>query len=329
MARPNGGDSAAVLANRTTLATFDRPRGPATTLQVLSDTHLSPTAHGTLNCFHRTKQRLEMALADAHRLDVDGVVVAGDLTKDGADDEFALAKELLRIAPRPTVVVPGNHDISADGDGPADSESAFARRLGREGYPATTRAGGTELVAVDSTSADSDRPIGGAVGDETRSRIRASPTKTPQIGVMHHPLGTVPGRFEEALPSDAYQVREPAVVADAFVAAGVDLVITGHVHWPYADEYRGLNLVGAPSTASFPPSYLLVHVDERGTTVELVPLAGEVGLTEAYEFAAEDEYRREAIRGAVSEGYFGRFPMVEQTPSPEQAGGTPASTSGD
>jgi len=314
MARTDRGDATAAPTfppNGKTLARFDRPTGNGTTLLIVSDTHLSPTAHGSLKCFHRTKQRLEMAIADAHRLDVDGFVVAGDLTKDGTPEEYALAGELLRVAPRPTLVVPGNHDVTVS-DGPIGSGSDFAAWLDREAYPVTEQVGPVSVTGIDTTRPPATAAVGGAVSADASATLCAKSPATPRIAVMHHPLATVPGRFESALPTGAYQVQQPDTVADSLVAGGFDLVVSGHVHWPYAGQYHGLNVVGAPSSSSFPPAYLLVHVGRQGTTVTLVPLAGEAGLSEAYEFAVGDEYRGEAIQKAVCEGYFGEFPLVNQ-----------------
>lgn len=313
MANPTSEETTAapgVAPTGKTLARFDAPTGSPTTLMVVADTHLSPTAHGTLKCFHRTKQRLEMAIADAHRADVDGVLVAGDLTKDGTAEEYALAGELLRIAPRPTLTVPGNHDVSSDG--PIGSGAEFAGWLDRGRFPATEDVHGIEVTGIDTTLAARTDAVGGAVTGQSRERLRALTASSTRIAVMHHPLALPPGPFDSELPADAYRVQDPETVAGTLRSAGVELVISGHVHWPYAGTARGLNVVGAPSSASFPPAYLLVHIDEHGTTVELVPLAGEVGLSEAYRFAIEDEYRGAAIHEAVSGGYFETFPLVDQ-----------------
>jgi Icc protein len=322
MARPERDDITtrpAVAPSGRTLACFDRPRGKSTTLMVVADAHLSQTAYGTLKCFHRTKQRLEMAFADAHRLNVDGVVVAGDLTRDGTAEEYALADELLSIAPRPTVVVPGNHDVSTDG--PVEGGREFASWLDGPAYPTTRTVAGLEVTGLDTTRPAAADPIGGSVSADALESLSTLSSATPRIAVMHHPLAAVPGHFASSLPTDAYRVQNPDQVAETLLSAGTDLVIGAHVHWPYVDSYRGLNVVGTPSTASFPPSYLLVHVDRRGTTVELVPLAGEVGLSEAYEFALEDDYRGEAIRQAVADGYFEDLPFVDErepsAPAPE------------
>jgi Icc protein len=292
-----------------TLARFDRPRGSGTTVAVLSDPHLTPTARGSMKLYHRTKQRFEMAVADAHRLDVDGVVVAGDLTKDGTPNEYMLGDSLVGTLPEPTVAVPGNHDVGPEQA--LGSGTAFARRYGHDDYPVTKTMGDMTVCGIDSTCPGSDRH-GGGVGREPLSTLIDTPASGGRIAVMHHPLAPVPEPFDAVLPETDYRIRDPETTADALVDAGVELVVTGHLHWPFATTYRGLNVVGAPGCSTFPPSYLLVRVDSSGTTVSLVPLVGEQGLAEAYEFAVADDSRGPLVRAVVEDGYFGRFPQVGQ-----------------
>jgi len=293
----------------TALARFDRPQSSGTTIAVIADPHLSPTDCGSLKVYHRTKQRFQMALADAHRLDVDGVLVAGDLTKDGTSRQFALADELLRTAPTPIHVLPGNHDVT--GRGPVGSGTAFARRYGYEGYPVETEIHGVDIVSLDTTLAGGSP--GGTLTDQTRRQLQERSDSTrPRVAVMHHPITPIPSPLDSALPDTEYRLQNPDATLDVLGAADVDMVVSGHLHWPFATEYEGVAVVGAPGCSSFPPSYLLVHFDSRGTTVTIVPLADRSGLTEAYEYAVENHQRGDEIRSAVENGYFDRFPMVDQ-----------------
>jgi predicted phosphodiesterase len=288
------------------LARFDRPRGPETTLAVIADPHLSPSAHGTLKLFHRGEQRLVTALDDAAARGVDATVLAGDITKDGERAEYELATRLLRNGPDPLVAVPGNHDVAYDGDrGPVPDGEAFAAWRQRDSFPRRHAVGGAELLALDTTRTDGTTKVGGAFSPSTRRWLATLPDQSgPRIAVGHHPLGPVPDPLGSALPERSYRLAESRVVADELAAAGVDLLLSGHVHWPYAGTYRGLNVLGVPSACAFPPAYLLVDIRPTGTTVSFVPLAGETGLNEAYEFALADDNRGGAIGEAVTSGYF-------------------------
>lgn len=302
------------------LARFDQPRGPETTMAVIADPHLSGTAHGTIKMHHRSKQRLETALDDADRRGADLTVLAGDITKDGERSEYELATELLRSGPNPTIAVPGNHDVAYDGDrGPIPDGNAFAAWRGRNAFPRTHSLGGLELLALDSTRTDGTTKVGGALATESRKWLTSLPEPSgPRIATCHHPLGPVPDPLGSALSEQSYRLANPRVIADELTAVGVDLAITGHVHWPYVGEYRGLTLVGAPSVSSFPPAYFLVQIDPDGTTVSFVPLAGEAGLIEAYEFALEDDKRGDAIQEAVSTGYLDSL-FDRPTPTPTES----------
>jgi Icc protein len=291
-----------------TLARFDRPQGSGTTLAVVADPHLTPTASGSLKVYHRTKQRFQMAIADAHRLDVDGILVAGDLTKDGEMAEYALADRILASAPAPTIAVPGNHDIAPTAH--VTSGTQFGRQYGCKRYPATVSLDGVSVVGLDSTHPDSETAGGHVDSDSLDALQDRQATSRPQIAMLHHPLVPIPDPFGNILTERDYRVRRPEQTADCLVDAGIDVAITGHLHWPYAMEYRGLTVIGAPGCASFPPAYLLVHLDSRGTTVTMVPLAGQAGLSEAYEHALDHD-RGPTIRDAVEGGYFTEFPLVD------------------
>lgn len=69
---------------------------------ILSDTHVSP---GT-----PAEVRLTDAIAEINNSDFDFVIVNGDLTNQGADDELRNIHQLLQGVKAPLYVVPGNHE---------------------------------------------------------------------------------------------------------------------------------------------------------------------------------------------------------------------------
>lgn len=63
------------------------------------------------------RQRLLRGLATARRLDVDHIVITGDLTEEGTDAQFEALAEVLSesgIDPQNLTLVPGNHDAYHD-----------------------------------------------------------------------------------------------------------------------------------------------------------------------------------------------------------------------
>jgi 3',5'-cyclic AMP phosphodiesterase CpdA len=199
-AGPGDNHAAVFPTDGLTLARFDRPTADGTTLMVVSDPHLTATRHGTLKLYHRSKQRFQMAVADAHRLGVDAFLVAGDLTRAGERAELALAQDLLRTAPRPTVTVPGNHDITRNGLGSGDE---FAEWRGEGSYPQSRLLDGLTIHTVD-TTAPATR--GGSVDADALQTVGGQ-TSGPQIAMMHHPVASVPRPFRSELADVDYRVE--------------------------------------------------------------------------------------------------------------------------
>jgi hypothetical protein len=306
------------------LASLPRPSLPApTTLAVVSDPHLAPDARGTWKVLHRAPGRFRAALADADRRGVAAVLSPGDLTKDGAPAEFALVDEALADRSTPFLAVPGNHDVSKPRWDPYEAPSAgtFAERYGPGSLPFAERIGGLDVVGLNSASAP-DGSLGdtheGAVGSVQLDWLdRTLPDlETPVVclhhGVTHPSARTGSGGFAAVDGDDTgtdggdgrdgghYRVRDADALREVLVRHGVPLVVSGHVHWPdVAPVGAGHELV-APATCSLPPSYLLLHVDAGGTTVELVPLAGRTGFEEAYVSAREGNAHGRAVAASAT-----------------------------
>jgi len=321
----------------TTMARFDTPRGPGTTFAVVADVHLRGPHpdHETGN--RRARRRLAAAVADADRLDVDAILVAGDLTAAGRPVEVEIGEQVLGDPPAPVLAVPGDRDLAEgpggaaapaaqpdDGTGEsagraADSDDAVWASPGA--CPYARRVGGVTVLGVDTASGGGAVPTatrGGAITRAERSWLvrtaRADPD--PTMLLAHHAIAPLPGAFDRRLDDRRYRVREPARTADVLDDAGVDLAVSGHLQWPTATRYRGVDAVGAPSIAGFPPAYLLVDVEPRGTTVSLVPLADERGLEADYRRARTGDGRGAAVRDAVGDGYFDGLPFVDSRSEP-------------
>lgn len=277
-----------------TLATLDRPRAPErVTLAVVADPHVTPDASGTWKVYHRTERRLRAAVADVERRDVDCVVLAGDLTKDGAPSEFRAADVVLEELSTPLVGVPGNHDVPKPRWDPYQAPSAeeFARRYAAGTYPFVERVGGIDLVGINSAStpdgslADTHR---GAVSDAQLDWLATTLSDLCNPVVVCHHNVLHPQTHTGSFPSgDFYQLRNAGAVRETLTAGGVECVVSGHIHWPAVGEQAGLTEVIAPAVCSFPQAYLLLEVGPDGTAVRLVPLADRAGLEEAYVHARE------------------------------------------
>ena len=205
-------------------------------------------------------QQLERAIAEVNELAPDVVIVSGDLTSNGFKDEYALARGYLNdVVCDSIVVIPGNHD--SRNVGYVHFEELFGDRN------SVLRTDGVTIVAVDSSEPDLDN---GQIG---RGRYRwieeqfADPADL-RVFVLHHHLLPVPGTGRER-----NIVHDAGDALECLQRAGVDLVLSGHKHVPYAWRLEDLFIVNAGTVSSsrlrgnVRPCYNVVEID--GTHVDV------------------------------------------------------------
>jgi 3',5'-cyclic AMP phosphodiesterase CpdA len=209
---------------------------------------------------HFVPNLLERAISEINELEPDLVVCSGDLTTAGYKPEWVQAKAYLdKIECQAMVVVPGNHD--ARNVGYIHFEELFGDRS------PVLRVGDVTVVAVDSTMPDLDE---GQIGRgryawieeqfDGRERLR--------IFVLHHHLLPIPGTGRER-----NIVYDAGDAIECLQRAGVDLVLSGHKHVPYAWRLEDMFIVntGTVSTTRLRgngrPCYNVVEVS--GTHVDV------------------------------------------------------------
>jgi 3',5'-cyclic AMP phosphodiesterase CpdA len=209
---------------------------------------------------HFVPSLIERAIGEINDLGPDLVICTGDLTTFGFKQEFAQAKAYLdRIECESIVVVPGNHD--SRNVGYVHFEQLFGERN------SVLHVNGVTVVAVDSTEPDLDH---GQIG---RGRYRWIEEQFRQaadlrIFVLHHHLLPVPGTGRER-----NVVYDAGDAIECLQRAGVDLVLSGHKHVPYAWRLEDLFVVNTGTVSSLRlrgntrPCYNLVEV--TGTHVDV------------------------------------------------------------
>lgn len=167
-------------------------------------------------------------------------VITGDVTREGTRPEFAAARDWIRGLATETLVVPGNHDtpylnIFKRLFAPWGRYEAYFGKLERMAFQrpglaiaTINTARGAQLRANWSKGAISERQVLRA-----SAALAAAPGDALRIVACHHPLIEMIGA-----PMSG-KVHGGRQAADAFAAARVDLVMTGHVHAPFALPYPG------------------------------------------------------------------------------------------
>lgn len=198
----------------------------------------------------------------------DLTVVSGDLTRFGEVRDFEAAADWLAAVPGPRLVTPGNHD--APYLAWAERVVAPFRRYERHIGPAPSQSWQADGVAV--------RGINTARGAQPRLNWSKGQIAARQAGaaaawlavqpgvrivVTHHPLIEMLGG-----PMTA-RVWGGERAAAAFAAARVDLVLSGHIHapfaWPYPYGDGKTYAVGAGTLSirerGAPPGFNVVEVE--------------------------------------------------------------------
>jgi Icc protein len=180
---------------------------------------------------------MERAINEINDLEPDIVVCSGDLTAMGFKHEYALAKEYLdRLRCESVVVIPGNHD--SRNVGYIHFEQLFSRRNH------VLRLGSVTIVAVDSTEPDLDH---GQIGRGRYAWIEesfAAPADL-RVFVCHHHLLPVPGTGRER-----NIIYDAGDTIECLQRSGVNLVLSGHKHVPYAWRLENLFIVNAGTVSS-------------------------------------------------------------------------------
>ena len=231
------------------------------------------------------KEAVEAAVERIHAERPDLVIAAGDLTKDGKEVEFDAAQAWLARLPRPQLVTPGNHDTPFVGPREILTrivapwrryESRFGDRHNSDwDDPRAT------VATLNSARAFQLRPnwSKGAVSRkqvrEVCADLKGAAPGALKIVVCHHPLIEMIGG-----PMTA-RVHGGTAAAQAFSHAGVDLVLTGHIHAPFVHPYPfsdGCTQAVGSGTLSVrergvPPSFNVIEVDD--TDIRITALAFE------------------------------------------------------
>ncbi len=206
------------------------------------------------------RDKVVKAIRQINELEPDLVVVTGDVSCWGIHSEMRDAYETLIDLKPETIFVPGNHD--ARNNGREFFELYFGKT--KKHY----KADGILIIGVDSTQPDLDD---GHVGYEQREWIR-SKLRRDKINILalHHHVVPVPktGRERNVL-IDAGEIVE------MITSAGVNIVLAGHRHMPYAIRLMHTHIIHAGTLGSFKvlgmpdQNYNVIDIEEETVSLRL------------------------------------------------------------
>ena len=180
------------------------------------------------------KAAVAAALGYAHGRRFDAVIVTGDITQAGERREFEAAKAWMALLPQPVLCAPGNHDTPYFDLGARlfAPWARYAGYIGQAAFEGVARAG---LNAVTFNTARGAQPRlnwskGQAREADVREVLRRLRPDEPGLKVVacHHPLMEVTGG---PMTGRVWGGRR---ASQLLAEGGADLILTGHVHMPFA-----------------------------------------------------------------------------------------------
>lgn len=212
----------------------------------------------------------------------DAIVVTGDLTMRAKPAEFRAAGAWLKRLGRPVTLEVGNHDLPY-----FDLFARFVRPYRR--YEAIERMlerpldlPGLVIVPLKTTARFQWRlnwskgHVSARSLEQTLARVATAPDGAVILVACHHPLIEGGTRMRS-------ETRNSGAALAALAAAGVDAVLTGHVHDPFdlvrTVGGRQVRLIGAGTLSerlrATPPSFNEIRIAAGIETVPRVMTADE------------------------------------------------------
>jgi 3',5'-cyclic AMP phosphodiesterase CpdA len=204
---------------------------------------------------HFRPDLMERVLEEINNMNIDILVVTGDLTEGGYYPEFDRAESYIdRIRCKKKIIVPGNHD--SRNVGYLHFEEIFGSRSG------VLKDEDVTIVGVDSTEPDIDE---GHIGRSNYEWIEHTfAVNGFKIFALHHHILPVPktGRERNVLV-------DAGDVLDLLIKCSVNLVLCGHKHVPWIWNLEGMIILNAGTACTdrvkwnTPQSYNLIELEEE------------------------------------------------------------------
>jgi 3',5'-cyclic AMP phosphodiesterase CpdA len=173
----------------------------------------------------------------------DLVVLSGDLTQRAKPEQFRQAREFVDRIPVPTLTVPGNHDVPLYRvwERIFNPYGCYRKYFSEELEPVYRD---DEMLVVGINTAfgwtikDGRITLGRLL--EVEQLLRATPEAVLKVVVAHHHLIPPPNFGTQRVLANAYEA------IDLFSSAGVDLILSGHLHQAYIGNSEEFYPKGRP-----------------------------------------------------------------------------------
>ncbi|MBD1907703.1 MULTISPECIES: metallophosphoesterase family protein [Cyanophyceae] len=250
---------------------------------VVSDLHIAlpHTISDHPSRFHLVEvsiPALEIVLKNLEKLDLDFLLLPGDLTQDGEPDNHAwLAKRLLKL-PFPVFVVPGNHDVlslvsTGQNIGLKDFPyyyQQFGYKNPEQLYYTCEILPGVRLIGLNSNQFDDQGKQIGCLDEQQLAWLRQvladiDDNELVLVMVHHNVVEHLPEQSQHQL-GRRYMLKNAPLLLEILRDSGVNLVFTGHLHVQDIACDRNVFDITTGSLVSYPHPYRILdfRTDKEG-----------------------------------------------------------------
>lgn len=225
---------------------------------------------------------LEQVLDHISQLDIDFLLLPGDLTQHGERDNHAWLAQRLAQLPFPCYVVPGNHDVvlpkgNANRIGPADFPQIYEKfgyRDPEQIWYSASPVPGLRLIGLNSNQFDDEGQLIGRLDKDQLDWLEAelsqdSPDyEATWLMIHHNVLEHLPDQAQHPL-GRRYILRNAERLKAILKQHQVPLVFTGHLHVQDVTQVDGLTEMTTGSLVSYPHPYRLLHYKQSAAETTL------------------------------------------------------------
>ena len=252
---------------------------------IISDLHIAlpETIEDNPHRFHLVEvsiPALEAALAHLVTLDLDFLLLPGDLTQDGEIVNHQWLANRLAKLPFPTYVIPGNHDVpDLNGTEKTIALKDFPDYYGEFGYQNKQQLyysqeilPGVQLIALNSNNFNAE---GKQIGylDETQlcwleKVLESLENKLVLVTIHHNIIEHFPKQKEHPF-GKRYMLDNADTLLKILQKHEVKIIFTGHLHVQDIARSQNIYEICTGSLVSYPHPYRIVEVSNSDRELQI------------------------------------------------------------
>ena len=251
---------------------------------IASDLHIAlpETIDTSANSFHLTQfsiQAFEVALQHLNSLDLDFLLLPGDLTQDGEKVNHDWLAKKLATLPYPVYVIPGNHDVPIlQGNETQIAYHDFPHYYHKFGYEDTSSldytcevAPNLQLIALNSNNFDRDGKQGGYLTEKQfdwlEGTLQANTDKMILFTIHHNIIEHLPNQSTHVL-GKRYMLDNAPQLLSLLEKYQVRLIFTGHLHIQDIAQHHNIYEITTGSLITHPHPYRVLQLTDDSLLIE-------------------------------------------------------------